>query len=159
MPVGKKHQRSFRVVIDQSRHKLRGKNIEDLGWYNPHNNGFNLNNERIKHWLDNGAQPTDTVHNLLIRARILRGKKIPVHSVSKKKETEKEVEAEAATAAQKETETTVAAPSVAAGEETPAAEENSAAEEAPKETPNAEAVAKTETPADKTANNDEKPGA
>jgi len=83
-PIGKKHQRTYRVVVDERRHKLQGKNVADLGWYNPHRNDFKLNAELINLWLSRGAKASDTVHNLLIRSNILKGKKRSVHAVSKK---------------------------------------------------------------------------
>ena len=85
-PVGKKHQRSYRVVVDERRHKLQGKNVEDLGWYNPHTKNFDLNNDRLLYWIRVGAQPSDSVHNLLVRAQVIKGKKIATHSKSKKAE-------------------------------------------------------------------------
>ena len=33
--IGKKHQPSFRLVVDEKRSKLLGGNFEDLGWYDP----------------------------------------------------------------------------------------------------------------------------
>jgi len=84
--VGKKKQASFRVVVAEKRSKLQGKFVEDLGWFNPHTDSFSLNKERVEYWLKVGAQPTDSVHNLLVRAAILKGPKIPVHAKPKKKE-------------------------------------------------------------------------
>lgn len=90
-PIGKKKQRSFRVVIAEKRSKLKGKFIEDLGWYNPHTDLFSLRADRVKFWVASGAQPTDTVHNILISAKILEGAKIPVHKKSKEKEGKESV--------------------------------------------------------------------
>lgn len=87
--IGKKHQAAFRLVVDEKRHKLFGKHVEDLGWYNPRQDKFNFQKERILYWLKIGAKPTDTVHNLLISSGVIEGKKIAVH---KKAKTKKEVE-------------------------------------------------------------------
>lgn len=84
--VGKKHQASFRVITTEKRYKLQGKFIEDLGWFNPHTDELNINKERAAYWIKVGAQPTDSVHNLLVRAGVLSGPKIPVHAKMKKKE-------------------------------------------------------------------------
>ena len=97
--IGKKHQAAFRLVVDEKRHKMVGTNVEDLGWYNPRADKFEFKKERIAHWLKVGAQPTDTVHNLLITAGILTGKKIAVHKQPKKKEGEKSAAPVAAPAA------------------------------------------------------------
>jgi small subunit ribosomal protein S16 len=84
--VGKKHQSSFRLIVTEKRSKISGKYVEDLGWYNPHVDKSELKKERILHWLQIGAKPTDTVFNLLVSNGLINGKKIPVHKRSKKKE-------------------------------------------------------------------------
>ena len=81
--VGKKHQASFRLVVLPKKSKLQGKFIEDLGWYNPHTRDRNFKGERISYWISVGAQPTDTVHNLLVDEKIIKEKKIPVHKTKK----------------------------------------------------------------------------
>ena len=55
-----------------SRSRRDGAAIEELGWYNPINveHSFSLNEERIIHWLKDGAQTTDAAHKLLRRAGI-----------------------------------------------------------------------------------------
>lgn len=82
--VGKRGQPSYRIIAIEKRTKINGKNVEDLGWYDPKSKGFKVNEERVKHWLSHGAQPTDSVRNLLIRGGVLTGKKVAVHSVPKK---------------------------------------------------------------------------
>jgi small subunit ribosomal protein S16 len=86
--IGKKHQGSFRLIVDEKRHKLYGKNVEDLGWHNPHSNKSEFKKDRIEHWLKKGAKTTDTVHNLLISAGVISGKKIAVHKQPKAKKAE-----------------------------------------------------------------------
>lgn len=83
--VGKKHQASFRIVVGEKRHKLQGKQTEYLGWYNPNQKKYEVNKERVLYWLKNGAKPSDTVHNFLVSAKIIEGKKIAVHKKSKAK--------------------------------------------------------------------------
>ncbi len=107
--IGKKHQPSFRVVVAEKRSKLQGRFIEDLGWYNPRSKEFGFNKEGVEHWLKNGAQPTDSVYNLFVRAQIISGPKRPLHKKSKKKEevpapTEKAEKTEAVPEAPAETE-------------------------------------------------------
>src|SRR3989338_4006278 len=84
--IGKKHQPSYRVVVQEKREKLGGHSTEDLGWWNPLLKKHELNKERALHWMKIGAQPTSTVHNLFIAAGIIEGKKIAVHKQPKKKE-------------------------------------------------------------------------
>ena len=86
-PTGKKHQRGFRLVVDERRHKLQGKNIEDLGWYSPRTNTQELKTDRVLYWISKGAQASDTVHNLLVKIGALKSKKRPVHARAKKSET------------------------------------------------------------------------
>lgn len=85
-PAGRKGQRSFRVVVVESRSKLLGKFVEDLGWENRHTDEVRVNAERAKYWLSHGASPTDSVHNVLVRAGVIPGPKIPVHKVKPKAE-------------------------------------------------------------------------
>lgn len=82
--VGKKHQASFRLVVGEKRTKLNGKQLEYLGWHNPHSHQSKLNKDRILHWLGVGAQKTDTVHNLLVNQGIIAAKKISAHKRPKK---------------------------------------------------------------------------
>ncbi len=84
--IGKKHQAHFRLVVGEKRTKLNGKQLEYLGWYNPRTDKMEFKKERVLHWLKNGAQKTDTVHNLLITANIIEDKKRPVHGQPKKVE-------------------------------------------------------------------------
>lgn len=84
--IGKKHQPSFRVVVTEKRSKLDGRYVEDLGWLNPANGEAKIEKERAVYWIKNGAQPTETVHNLLVKSKVITGPKIPVH---KKKKVEK----------------------------------------------------------------------
>ena len=67
---GRKQQATYRVVIMPSTSKRDGKAIEELGFYNPLTNESNLNIERIQVRLAQGAQPTNTVKNLLKKANI-----------------------------------------------------------------------------------------
>lgn len=85
--IGKKHQASFRVVVMEKRSKLQGRFLEDLGWANPRTDERQLNAERASYWMKVGAKPTDTAWNLLVKAGVVRGKKIAVHSKSKKTAT------------------------------------------------------------------------
>ena len=64
--------------------------MDDLGWMNPHQDVFEVNKERVEHWIHSGAQPTASAHNILVRAGIIKAPKIPVHAKSKKKEGEAE---------------------------------------------------------------------
>lgn len=82
---GKKNQPFFRVVvIDKKRSSKGGRAVEILGYVDPLTKKKSLNKERILHWIKNGAQPSDTMHNLLINEKIIEGTKINVTKKSKK---------------------------------------------------------------------------
>lgn len=71
--MGKKKQPIYKVVAADARAPRDGKFIEALGIYNPVKNPaiIELKEERIHYWLDNGAQPTDTVNSILRNQGIL----------------------------------------------------------------------------------------
>ena len=83
--IGKKHQPSYRIIVAEKRSKMGGDCVEDLGWYDPISKKFEIKKERIAYRLKTGAQPTASIHNLLVKAGVIEGKKIAVH---KKKKTE-----------------------------------------------------------------------
>lgn len=62
---GRKGQISYRLVLMVSTSKRDGRAIEELGFYNPRTKEANLHVDRIKVRLNEGAQPTPTVKNLL----------------------------------------------------------------------------------------------
>lgn len=75
--VGKKNHPTFRVVVSDKRKDTIGTALEILGSYDPHASPMKLelDAERVKYWLSVGAQPSDTVHNLLIEKGLLSGQK------------------------------------------------------------------------------------
>lgn len=64
----------YRIVAADSRSPRDGRFIELLGTYNPCTNPaqVNLKEEEILKWLNNGAQPSDTVRNLLSKQGIMK---------------------------------------------------------------------------------------
>ena len=157
---GKKHQPFYRLVVSERRSKVTGQEVESLGWYDPKSKERKFNKERILHWLQNGAQKTDSVHNLLIRDGIIEGSSIAVHKKPKasKEEVEgskveKENQSEKTMEVNNQMEETTPETPV---EETPAEEatEETPAEAPAEETPAEEATEETpaeETPAEETA--------
>ena len=67
MRTGAKKRPSYRVVVKEKQSKRDGAYLENLGTYNPTRDPaeINLNLERVKYWIENGAQPTDTVDRLI----------------------------------------------------------------------------------------------
>ncbi|MBP9771201.1 30S ribosomal protein S16 [Candidatus Gracilibacteria bacterium] len=65
--IGKNKQPSFRVVLQEHTSPVKGKFIEELGYYRPAATPKEVKFEldRVKHWLKMGAQPSDTIAVLL----------------------------------------------------------------------------------------------
>ncbi len=65
--MGAKKQPFYRIIVADSRSPRDGKFIEQIGTYDPKANPslINIDTEKVKKWLGNGAQPTDTVKKLL----------------------------------------------------------------------------------------------
>lgn len=86
--MGDKKNPFYRVVVADSRSPRDGKFIDVVGTYNPLTDPaeLKLDNEKIKTWLANGAQPTDTVKALLAKEGIIESFKAPAKTkVDKKK--------------------------------------------------------------------------
>lgn len=139
--VGTKRAPVYRVVVMPKHNDPWAKSTEILGHYNPRKTPRELvlNAERVKYWLDKGAEPSDTVWNLLVDEKIVEGKKRSTSHISgarTKKLADKAVEAkakadEAATKAKEAAEAASAAAQAPAPEpeqapEAPAAEEQPA---------------------------------
>ncbi|QDM40272.1 30S ribosomal protein S16 [Altererythrobacter sp. TH136] len=129
---GAKKRPYYRIVVADSRSARDGKYLEQIGTYNPllpkdSEERVKLNDDRAKHWLSVGAQPSDRVARFLdaagIRERAPRNnpnKGKPGEAATERAEERAAKEAEAAEAA-----------AAAAAAPAPEAEETPAAEEAP----------------------------
>jgi len=98
--VGKKNHATFRLVVSDKRKDTHGTFLEQLGIYDPHQEPMKLDvkTDRVKHWLSVGAQPSDTVYNLLVEKGVITGpKKVLVRG----KKVETPAEATTAPAAEK----------------------------------------------------------
>lgn len=152
---GSKKRPFYSVVVADVRAPRDGRFIEKLGTFNPllakdNDQRVNLDVDRVKHWLEAGAKPTDRVLRLLDGAglatrparnnpkKALPGKKAQ-ERIEEKKAKEEEA-AEAAKAAEEEAKAAAEAAEAAPAEEAPA-------EEAPAE----EAAAEADAPAEEEA--------
>jgi len=88
--TGKKHQPTYRIVVAEHSAPIQGKFIEIVGYYIPTTKPKTLEvkKERVEYWISNGAVPTDTIHNLLVDAKILTEKRNIRYA--KEKQVEKE---------------------------------------------------------------------
>ena len=70
---GDKKSPFYRVVVADSKAPRDGKFIEILGTYNPLTNPaeIKIDVEKAKTWIKNGAQPTDTAKNLLVKSSVI----------------------------------------------------------------------------------------
>lgn len=71
--MGAKKAPFYRVVVADSRFARDGRFIEEIGYYDPtkESSVVKIDAEKAKQWLDNGAQPTDTVREILKKAAVL----------------------------------------------------------------------------------------
>ncbi|MEK7167317.1 MAG: 30S ribosomal protein S16 [Patescibacteria group bacterium] len=85
--VGKTKQPSYRLIVSDKTKDPWGKSLEILGYYNPRTNPstIKLEAERIKYWISKGAQTSATIHNLLVKQKIIKGPKVKADSVKKTK--------------------------------------------------------------------------
>ena len=64
--IGAKKNPFYRIVVADSRRAVKGKFIEEIGYYDPLTNPkiVKVDNEKAINWIKNGARPTDTVDRL-----------------------------------------------------------------------------------------------
>ena len=73
--IGRKNDPAFRVLLTDSKNSAKsGKFKEILGSYNLKKGEVIFKADRIKYWMSNGAQTSDTVHNFLVKQKIVEGK-------------------------------------------------------------------------------------
>ncbi len=72
--LGSKKNPFYRVVVADERSPRDGRFIEEIGYYNPLTNpvDIKINAEKATKWLNNGAQPTETVRSLLKKSEIIK---------------------------------------------------------------------------------------
>lgn len=153
---GSKQRPYYRIVVADSRAPRDGKNLEQVGTYNPmlakdDPVRVRLNEDRIRYWLGVGAQPTDRVARFLDvagireRAAKVNPKKGEPGEAAKNRAEDKAAKIvaaeEAAAAAIEEAKEAAAAAAAAPAVEEVVAEEAPAAEEAAAEAPAEEAAA------------------
>ncbi len=122
---GKRNQAQFRVVLQEKTKAPGHRHIEMLGSHNPHSKVTILKKDRILYWIGQGAQPSDRVHNMLVKEGVIEGKIIPKkmpRPVKKEAESAEPVEAKEAPKAEEAAPVAEAAPAEAAPVEAPKAE-------------------------------------
>jgi len=71
--MGAKKAPFYRIVVADSRYPRDGRFIEEIGYVNPLTNppDVKLDSEKARQWIQNGAQPTDTVKDILKKQGVL----------------------------------------------------------------------------------------
>ena len=72
--MGQKKNPFYRIVVADQRSRRDGAPIEEIGYYDPMTNPatVKIDAEKATKWLNNGAQPTDTVRSLLKKSEIIK---------------------------------------------------------------------------------------
>jgi small subunit ribosomal protein S16 len=77
--TGRKNRPFYRIQVLDERTRRDGAAIEQLGWYDPvardEAKQLNLNEERTKYWLSVGAQPSDTMRDILAKRNLVNREK------------------------------------------------------------------------------------
>lgn len=68
---GRKKLACYRIVIIQSSKRRDGRPVQEVGFYNPITKETRIDSVAVNKWLNCGAQPTLTVKNMLIKAKII----------------------------------------------------------------------------------------
>ncbi|MBT3394261.1 MAG: 30S ribosomal protein S16 [Waddliaceae bacterium] len=68
---GRRNRPFYRIVVANSESPRDGRHVEVIGWYNPiekeDDKILSIDVERVKHWLEAGAQPTEKVEHLIAK--------------------------------------------------------------------------------------------
>ncbi|NJR48633.1 MAG: 30S ribosomal protein S16 [Leptolyngbyaceae cyanobacterium CSU_1_3] len=75
---GKKREVSYRIVAAQSTSRRDGRPLAELGFYNPRTDEVRLDAPAILDWIKKGAQPTQTVRNILRKQNVFEPPTEPV---------------------------------------------------------------------------------
>lgn len=98
--VGRHNHAQYHIIVQEKTTAPTGKHLAVVGSYDPHSKQTVLQEEVIKKFLATGAQPSDTVYNLLVKNGLIDGKKRVVKLPAKKVEEQPtDAPAEAAAAA------------------------------------------------------------
>lgn len=69
--TGRKKQPAYRIVVMEHSARRDGRPVEQVGYYSPFTKEITADAEKIKKWLEYGAKPTQTVNDLLKKAKII----------------------------------------------------------------------------------------
>lgn len=74
--IGRRNKAAFRIVLQEKTRAPKSQAVEALGSYNPHvkerSAQIIMNKERVMFWLKRGAQPSTTIHNMLVELGVIQ---------------------------------------------------------------------------------------
>jgi len=91
--VGRKNRPLFRLVVAPKSAPAKSGYLKSLGTWDPVKKNLNIDQKELKKWLLKGAKTSNTVHNILVKEKIIKAKKIKI-SREKPKNKKKEEEGE-----------------------------------------------------------------
>ncbi len=94
--VGKRNKPQFKIVIQEHTKAPTGRHIEIVGSYDPHLKAVQIDKEKVEKWISQGAQPSPSVHNILVSQGIIDAPKKKIKLSPKKQKGEETQEDEKA---------------------------------------------------------------
>ena len=82
--TGKKNQADFRIVLAEKESPVNKKIVEILGSYNPRKKNFQVKEDRLKYWIAQRVELSETMHNLMVTKGFVEGKKVKAFTIPKK---------------------------------------------------------------------------
>lgn len=92
--VGRHNRAQYRIVVQEKTKAPGGRHVAVVGSYDPHSKVTVLKEDQIKDWISKGAQPSDSVHNLLVSNKVINEAKRSVKLPEKKAEEKEEKKTE-----------------------------------------------------------------
>jgi small subunit ribosomal protein S16 len=71
-PTGRKHSKMYRVVVAEKTRSVSKKVKENLGWYNPYTKECKLNEDRVKFFIENNTEVSESAFSLLKKQGLLK---------------------------------------------------------------------------------------
>lgn len=88
--VGKRNHPQYKLVVAEKTAPVKGRFVEQLGSYDPHQKIAVIKAERVQYWISKGAACSDTAWNLLVSKEVIKGEKRKVKLPEKVKSEETE---------------------------------------------------------------------
>ena len=82
--TGKKNQADFRIVLAEKEAPVNRKIVEVLGSHNPRSKNFQVKEDRLKYWIAQRVELSETINNLLVSKSLVTGPKVKAFSIPKK---------------------------------------------------------------------------